>query len=733
MNEWNGFAGERWKKSIDVDDFIKSNYKEYKEGPNFLSSVTKKTEKVLSRCQKLFEKENTVSVLDIDVLNVAGIDSFEAGYIDKKNEVIFGLQTDEPLKRIINPYGGIESANKAASSYGYQMDLETRGHFGEFRKSFGEGINDAYTKDIQLLKNNGVLHGLPEEYNRGMILGDYRRLALYGADHLIARKERDLDKLKGTINFAMIRAREEIKEQVKALQEIKKMASRYDIDISRPASNTIEAVQWLYFAYLATVKQNNGVVNAFGRNSTFLDIYIERDITEGNISENEVQELIDQLFIKLRLVRHLRNQDTKEYLNNDSQWITESIGGMLTKDKSLITKTTYRFLHTLENLGVYSDPIFTVLWSSTLPASFKKHIAELSMSTNVIQFVNDDVMRTLYGTDYAIIGSSSAVKLGRQLMYYGANINLPKALLYALNNGRDENTKETVIEGLEDVGKSTLKYQVVVQNFAKILRKFANVYTDAMNITHYMHDKYSYESSNMAFLDTVIPRNMLFGISGLANVVDSLSVLEFGEAKVVRDKEGFVTEFKYGIDSPVYGNGNEEANKTASDVVRLFNHEIKLHALYRNSVPKITLQGGNHHFYYGTKTGLTPDRRESKYPFASASNPSSGFDTSGAIEAILGSASIPYDACSGGIATTVFIEPKAIGSSDSFNTFLEYYFKKGGQHISINVLEKNVVSDALSKLNNSLFMSINGCVIDYVSSSKEEQEEIMSKTFHTKL
>ena len=735
MNEWRDFKGEKWKKSLNVEDFIINNYKECVEGIDFLADSSKKTERVWSRCEKLLDKEFITGVLDVDVSAVAGIDNYEAGYIDKKNEVIFGLQTDELLKRIVNPFGGIEAANKVIGSYGYQLDKEIRDGFSAYRKTYDKGINDSYTEDIIRLRDAKVLLGLPEEFGRGMILGDYRRLALYGADYLIKRKERDLNKLIGNINFAMIRIREEISEQIRALKEIKLMAYRYGIDISRPADNAKEAVQWLYFAFLATVKQSNGLVNAFGRNSTFLDIYIERDIEAGVLTEAQAQELIDQLFIKLRVVRHLRNVDYKETITGESNWITETVGGMLNDNQSLVTKTTYRFLHTLKNLNTATEPIFVVLWSDKLPLHFKEYVSELALKTNVIQFINDDKLRPVYGTDYAIIGGTSAVKLGKQMMYYGASLNLVKALLYAVNGGKDEITKKVVIEGLEILPGPKLDYQSVVRNFVKVMNKFIGIYIDALSVIHYMHDKYSYESSSMAFLDTITVRHMSINIAGLSTVADSLSAMCYAGMQITRDENDIINDFQSGKDFPRYGNDDERADKIATDIVRLFSKELKKQNLYRNSECKLSIQSISDNICHGAMTGDTPDGREYGNAFSQGANPSSGYDDKGVKSSMNSVAKIPYnDVCEGGFSNTMFIEPDIIDPS-KYIELLNYYFKKGGQHININAMFKDDLLEAQRnpEKGKNLFVGLSGCSVKFNNLTRAQQEELIGRTFHEDL
>ena len=550
MNEWNGFKGVKWQKEIDVADFIANNYKEYRGDKSFLKGVSSKTEKVWKKCQSLLKKEAISGVLDVETDIIAGIDNFEPGYIDRKNEVIVGLQTDEPLKRIVNPYGGMRMVKKSLESYGYVLNKDIEMKFTEYRKTHNEGVFDAYTKDIRKCRTNHLITGLPDAYGRGRLIGDYRRMALYGADFLIAKKQEDLDKLIDPINTATIRLREEVTEQIKALKEIVKMASRYGYDISRPAGNAKEAVQWLYFAYLAAVKQNNGAATSIGRNTTFIDIYIERDINNGILTEEEAQELIDQYVIKLRLVRHLRTPEYNELFAGDPTWVTESIGGMLDDTRSLVTKSSFRILNTLSNIGTSAEPNMTILWSNKLPEAFKKYCSEMSIITHTIQYENDDLMRSIFGSDYAISCCVSAMVEGKQMQFFGARINLAKALLYSLNGGRDEISGDLVIDGIPQIEGEYLDFDTVMPNFEKVIKKLTKTYVDALNIIHYMHDKYAYESSQMALHDTIPNRVMAFGIAGISVVTDSLSAIKYGHVRVKRDERGITSLFDAERDFP---------------------------------------------------------------------------------------------------------------------------------------------------------------------------------------
>ncbi len=741
MEEWNGFQGEKWRKKVDVEDFIINNYKEYKEDESFLQKSSKKTSKVWSRCQKLLEKEFLTKVLDVETMAVSGIDNFDAGYIDKKNEVIFGLQTDEPLKRIMNLDGSVDSVKQALSSYGYQMDHEIEEKFSEYRKNYQDGILGTYTNSILKYRDAKIFGSFPEDFSRGKILGDYRRLALYGADYLILRKKHDLTRLNSNMNFALIRTREEVQEQIKALEDIKEMASRYDIDISRPAGNAKDAFQWLYFAYLATIKQSNGAINSFGRNTAFLDIYIERDLENGTLTEEGAQELVDQLIIKLRLVRHLRRNEYRESFIGDPSWITESIGGMYKDDISFVTKTSYRFLNTLSNLSSSPEPNFVVLWSEKLPDFFKRYVSKLALETHVIQFVNDDVIRSVYGTNYAITGSSSVVKLGSQMIYFGGSCNLPKALLYAINNGKDEVTKEVMVEGLEPLTGTTLDFQKVLKNFVLVVNQFIHNYVEAQNIIHYMQDKYAYESASMAFLDTITERKMSFGFTGLTTVADSFSAIRYGKLKVTRDEDGFVSNFQTDAEFPRFGNSDIKVDKMAYDIIKIIAKEIKKQSLYRNAIGTVSLQTIADHVYYGEATGATPDGRLAFTPFSPGANPVDGKDTKGARASLKSVAKIPYlGVCDDGITNNISISPTSLGETDSdrvdnFVTLIQEYFNDGGEHLNINVMSKNELlnMDKTSEKYIKLIVRYAECGVRLNALTKNQQEEFLSRTFHDEL
>ena len=544
-----------WQKEINVENFIKENYEEYLGDESFLKPISSKTEKIWDKCNNLLLEELKKGVIDIDTKNMSGIDNFEPGYIDKENEVIVGLQTDEPLKRIVNPYGGIRMVYNELDAYGYKLDENVDKYFNEYRKSHNQGVFDTYTKEIRLARSNHLLTGLPDAYGRGRIIGDYRRIALYGIDKLIQEKQKDLDKIE-IVSEESIRLREEVSEQIRALKKIQNMASRYGFDISKPATNAKEAIQWLYFGYLAAIKENNGAAMSLGRTSTFLDIYIEKDIKEGILTEEEAQELIDQFIIKLRIARQLRTPEYNELFAGDPTWVTESIGGML-DNKSLVTKTSYRYLHTLINLGTAPEPNMTILWSEKLPENFKKYCAKISILTDAVQYENDDLMRNIYGSDYAIACCVSAMKIGHQMQFFGARCNLAKTLLYAINDGYDEITGKKVVNGIGKITSEYLNYDEVMEKFKKTMEVVAKTYVDAMNIIHYMHDKYAYEAGQMALHDTNVERLMAFGCAGLSVAIDSLSAIKYANVKPIRNEEGIAIDFEIEGDFPKYGNDND--------------------------------------------------------------------------------------------------------------------------------------------------------------------------------
>lgn len=734
---WKGFKGDKWKETIDVSDFILNNYKEYRGDDSFLCGISNKTKKVWEKCEKLLAKEAKVGLLDVETKAVSGINTFKPGYIDKRNEVIVGLQTDKPLKRIVNLYGGTRMAEKALAAYKRELDPTIKKHFWEYRKTHNDGVFDAYTPEIRKARKAGLITGLPDAYGRGRIIGDYRRVALYGIDFLIEEKKKDKEKI-DVSSEENIRLREEVAEQIKALEEIKKMAMGYGFDISKPATTAQEAVQWLYFGYLASVKENNGAAMSLGRTSTFLDIFIERDMKKGLLTEEQAQELIDQFIIKLRLVRHLRTPDYDEIFAGDPTWVTESVGGMADDEKSLVTKNSFRYLQTLINLNPSPEPNLTVLWSEKLPNNFKKFCAKISILTDAIQYEGDDVMREIYGNDYAIACCVSAMKVGKQMQFFGARCNLAKALLYSLNGGYDEKSGALVVEGLSKNTEKVLTFDKVFKNYQKTLDKVAKTYVDAMNIIHYMHDKYAYERGQMALHDTWVERLMAFGAAGFSVVVDSLSAIKFAKVKPIKDENGLIVDFEVEGDFPKFGNDDDRVDELGVQVVEYFFGCLKKHKLYRDAKHTLSLLTITSNVMYGKKTGATPDGRKAGEPFAPGANPMHERDCSGALASLNSVAKIPYcDCCQDGISNTFSIVPDALGHDEKSRinnlvNILNGYFVQKAQHLNVNVLNRELLIDAMNnpwKYPN-LTIRVSGYAVNFNRLSKAHQQEVISRTFH---
>lgn len=738
MEQWNNFKGEQWKNSIDVKQFIIDNYTEYLGDESFLSATTEKTDIIMDACNNALKEELSKGVLDIETNIASGINNFKPGYICDEDNIIVGLQTDKLLKRIVNPFGGKRMVDSALKAYGYNLSEEVKNQF-KYRKTHNEGVFDAYTTDILKARHSGLLTGLPDAYGRGRIIGDYRRVALYGIDYLINEKKNDLlANEKEELTEYNIRLREEINMQIRALNEIREMANNYGFDISQPASNAKEAIQWLYFAYLAAIKENNGAAMSLGRTSTFIDIYIERDIVNGLLTEIEAQELIDNFIIKLRMARHLRTPEYNELFAGDPTWVTESIGGMLDDKHSLVTKTSFRFLHTLTNLDSSPEPNLTVLWSNNLPDNFKKYCAKISIDTDSIQYENDDLMRKIHGSDYAIACCVSAMTVGKQMQFFGARCNLAKALLYSMNGGYDEIKKELVIDGFEKDNDKYLDYDKVISNYDRMLDKVAKIYVDAMNIIHYMHDKYAYESSQMALHDTDPEKLMAFGIAGLSVAVDSLSAIKFAKVKPIRDKDGITVDFDIDGDYPKYGNNNNEVDSIAVKLVEKFYDKLKTHKLYKNAKHTLSILTITSNVVYGKKTGCTPDGRKQGVPFAPGANPMHNRDTSGALASLNSVAKLPYtDVCEDGISNTFSIVPLALGQTiedqkNNLVNILDGYFKQGGHHLNVNVLNKETLEDAMENPDKypNLTIRVSGYAVKFNRLSREQQLEVISRTFH---
>ena len=700
MDFWKNFKKGTWNEEINVEEFIKLNYSEYEEDESFLASPTDKTKKVWSKCEDLLKEELKKHVLDIDVDHVSGINNYDAGYIDKDNEVVVGLQTDAPLKRIVNPYGGIRMVYQELEAYGYKLNPEIDKYFNAYRKTHNQGVFDAYTTEIRKARHVGLLTGLPDAYGRGRIIGDYRRVALYGIDFLMAKKKEDFESLTGEMTDELIRLREDVSMQYRALEEMKGMALKYGFDISKPAKNAFEAIEWTYLAYLAAVKENNGAAMSLGRVDAFFDIYIKRDMDAVVLNEEEAQELIDQFVIKLRLVRHLRTPDYDELFSGDPTWVTCSIGGVSENGKSLVTKTSYRIIHTLTNLDPAPEPNMTILWSEKLPENFKKYCARMSIKTDAIQYENDDIMRPIYGDDYAIACCVSAMRVGKDMQFFGARSNLAKALLYAINGGVDEVKGDKVLD-VPVVTDEILDYETVKKAYFKVLEEVARIYAGAMNIIHYMHDKYAYEAGQMALHDTNVRRLMAYGVAGLSVVADSLSAIKYAKVKPVRNEDGIAIDFEIDGEFPKYGNDDDRVDSIAQEVVQKFYDELCKHKPYRDAVVTLSVLTITSNVVYGSKTGATPDGRKAGVAFAPGANPMHGRDESGAIASLNSVAKLKYaDCCRDGISNTFSIVPSSLGHSkdeqiENLVSLLDGYFIQGAHHLNVNVLSRETLIDAM--------------------------------------
>lgn len=735
---WQGFQTGKWTKEIDVRNFIQKNYTLYEGDDTFLEGVTDRTQKVWDKCHELILEEMKKGILDVETNIVSGIDNFAPGYIDRENEVIVGLQTDAPLKRIVNLYGGMKMAKSALEQYGYELNPQLEKDFHAYRKTHNEGVFDAYPKRSKVARHVGLLIGLPDAYGRGRVIGDYRRVALYGVDFLIGEKEKEQDKFDGPMTDERIRLREEISMQIQALKEMKSMAMKYGVDISEPAKNAKEAVQFLYMAYLAGVKENNGAAISLGRTSTFLDIYIERDLQNGVITEKEAQELIDQLIIKLRLVRHLRTPEYNELFGGDPTWVTEAIGGVSINGRPLVTKNSFRYLHTLTNLGTAPEPNMTVLWSRDLPEEFKKYCAKMSIQTDSIQYENDDVMRPLYGDDYAISCCVSAMRVGKQMQFFGARANLAKSLLMALNAGVDELQKVPVVPGIEPLKNEVLDFDEVWDRYKKVLDYVAELYVDTINIIHYMHDKYAYEASQMALHDGNVERLTAFGMAGISVVADSLSAIKFAKVTPVRDENGVTVDFNVEGDFPKYGNDDDRVDELAVEVATYFSNALKKHPIYRNAKHTLSALTITSNVMYGKKTGTTPDGRKHGEPLAPGANPMHGRDENGALASLNSVAKIPYrNVCQDGVSNTFSIVPDALGKDEAQRIenlihILDGYFYQGAHHLNVNVMNREILLDAMEHPEKypTLTIRVSGYAVNFNRLSKDQQREVIMRTFH---
>ena len=736
---WKGFRTGEWRHLVNVRNFIQKNYTPYEGGDEFLAPISPRTTKVWEKAEALILEEIKKGIIDVETDVVSGIDNFAPGYIDRENEVIVGLQTDAPLKRIVNPFGGIRNATSALEQYGYRLNPEIERHFQLYRKTHNEGVFDAYPERTRLARHAGLLTGLPDAYGRGRIVGDYRRVPLYGTDFLIEEKQKDLDMLDGPMTDERIRLREEVQMQIRALKEMASMAARYGCDITRPAENAREAVQNLYMAYLAGIKENNGAATSLGRVSTFLDIYLQRDLDCGLLDEAGAQELMDQFVIKLRLVRHLRTPEYNELFGGDPTWVTEAIGGMGVDGRPLVTKSSFRMLHTLTNLGTAPEPNLTVLWSRHLPQGFKDYCSKMSIQTDSIQYESDELMRPMYGDDYCIACCVSAMAVGKQMQLFGARANLAKSLLYAINGGVDEKKGGVIVPGIEHDLDEVLDYPKVLGNYKKVLSYVAELYVDTINIIHYMHDKYAYESSQMALHDTLVERLAAFGVAGLSIAADSLSAIKFAKVKPIRDENGIAVDFSIEGDFPKYGNDDDRVDDIAVELVSYFSAELKKHPLYRGAIHTLSALTITSNVMYGKKTGATPDGRKSGEPFAPGANPMHGRDKNGALASLNSVAKIPYRAvCQDGVSNTFSIVPNALGRDeeqrrDNLAAILDGYFSQGAHHLNVNVLNRETLIDAMDHPEKypSLTIRVSGYAVNFNRLSREQQEEVIRRTFHT--
>lgn len=735
---WDGFTGGAWQEEINVRDFIQKNYCEYKGDDSFLSSATKRTKELMKRVNTLFEVEKQFGgVLDIDTETISTVTAYAPGYIEKDKEIIVGMQTNRPLKRGVNPFGGIRMARQACEAYGYKLSDSIEKQF-KYRTTHNDGVFKAYTDEMRKARHSHLITGLPDAYGRGRIIGDYRRAALYGIDRLIEEKKKDKAALSG-VNFdeEHIRLSEELSNQIAALTDIKKMAESYGYDISAPAANACEAVQWTYFAYLAAIKEQNGAAMSLGRVSTFLDIYIERDLKNGTLTERRAQELMDDFVMKLRIARHLRTPEYNELFGGDPMWITESVGGMGEDGRTLVTKNSYRMLNTLYTLGSSPEPNLTVLWAKELPESFKRFCAKVSCDTDSIQYENDDIMRPIYGDDYAIACCVSAMKTGKQMQFFGARCNLAKLLLLSLNGGFDTSSGINVGPQMKPFEDETLSYDKVYKRFTEYAAWLLRLYVNTMNVIHYMHDKYAYEKAQMALHDTDVHRFMAFGIAGLSVITDSLSAIKYARVTPVRDENGYITDFKTEGDFPKFGNDDDRVDMIAKDLTHLVITELRKTPTYRNAEHTLSVLTITSNVMYGKHTGATPDGRKAGAPFAPGANPMHNREENGALASLNSVAKLSYDDCRDGISNTFSITPETLGRTGdervkNLVSVLDGYFAKKAHHINVNVLNRQTLIEAYNDPTAypNLTIRVSGYAVNFHKLSREQQREVISRTFH---
>lgn len=740
---WKGFKEGTWCNEINVSDFIKSNYTPYDGDESFLNGPTEKTKRVLKVYEDMCKEEVKKHVIDIDVDTPAGINAFKPGYISEDDNVIVGLQTDKLGKRSIVPKGGIKMVYQELEAYGYKMNPELEKFISKTNlvKTHNDGVFDAYTKEIRTARHVKLLTGLPDAYGRGRIIGDYRRIALYGIDYLMEQKKNDWDNMKiTTMDDETIRLREEISMQYRALKEIKDMAATYGYNISKPATNGKEAVQWTYFGYLAAIKENNGAAMSLGRVDAFFDIYFERDLKNKTLTEEEIQEIIDQFVIKLRAARHLRTPEYDELFSGDPTWVTCSLGGVTTEGKSMVNKTSYRIVHTLENLESAPEPNMTILWAEKLPLSWKKYCSKISIATDSIQYENDDLMRPSMGDDYAIACCVSAMRVGKDMQFFGARCNLAKTLLYSINGGIDEVKRQLVIPGFEKMTDEVLDYEKVKKSYFKMMHEVARIYSDAMNIIHYMHDKYAYEAGQMALHDTYVNRLMAYGVAGFSVAVDSLSAIKYAKVKPIRDEEGIAIDFEIEGDYPKYGNDDDRVDEIGKEILDQFYKELSSHQCYRNAKPTLSVLTITSNVVYGANTGATPDGRKAGIPFAPGANPMHGRDQNGAIASLNSVAKLDWaNCCRDGISNTFSIIPNALGQTEderieNLVNLMDGYFSQGAHHLNVNVLNRDTLIDAMNNPDKYplLTIRVSGYAVRFNKLTKKQQQEVISRTFHEK-
>lgn len=740
---WKGFKEGTWCNEINVSDFIKSNYTPYDGDESFLNGPTEKTKRVLKVYEDMCKEEVKKHIIDIDVDTPAGINAFKPGYISEDDNVIVGLQTDKLGKRSIVPKGGIKMVYQELEAYGYKMNPELEKFISKTNlvKTHNDGVFDAYTKEIRTARHVKLLTGLPDAYGRGRIIGDYRRIALYGIDYLMEQKKNDWDNMKiTTMDDETIRLREEISMQYRALKEIKDMAATYGYNISKPATNGKEAVQWTYFGYLAAIKENNGAAMSLGRVDAFFDIYFERDLKNKTLTEEEIQEIIDQFVIKLRAARHLRTPEYDELFSGDPTWVTCSLGGVTTEGKSMVNKTSYRIVHTLENLESAPEPNMTILWAEKLPLSWKKYCSKISIATDSIQYENDDLMRPSMGDDYAIACCVSAMRVGKDMQFFGARCNLAKTLLYSINGGIDEVKRQLVIPGFEKMTDEVLDYEKVKKSYFKMMHEVARIYSDAMNIIHYMHDKYAYEAGQMALHDTYVNRLMAYGVAGFSVAVDSLSAIKYAKVKPIRDEEGIAIDFEIEGDYPKYGNDDDRVDEIGKEILDQFYKELSSHQCYRNAKPTLSVLTITSNVVYGANTGATPDGRKTGIPFAPGANPMHGRDQNGAIASLNSVAKLDWaNCCRDGISNTFSIIPNALGQTEderieNLVNLMDGYFSQGAHHLNVNVLNRDTLIDAMNNPDKYplLTIRVSGYAVRFNKLTKKQQQEVISRTFHEK-